>query len=68
MASARPPERVGVDVIGWLSDLWDQIQDVPAGYIVAAVVFQSGQTLFAGLSYYGILRAAYPGQVSSGRS
>ena len=54
---------LGIDVSGWLSDLWDQIRDVPPGYIVAALVFQSGQTLFAGLSYYGILRAAYPGQV-----
>jgi uncharacterized membrane protein YbhN (UPF0104 family) len=54
---------LGVDVVGWLQDLWDQIRDVPAGYIVAGLVFQTGQTLFAGLSYYGILRAAYPGQV-----
>ena len=54
---------LGVDVIGWLSDLWDQIRDVPTGYMVAGVFFQTGQTLFAGLSYYGILRAAYPGQV-----
>ena len=54
---------LGVDVSAWLSDLWDQIKDVPAGYIVAALIFQSAQTLFAGLSYYGILRAAYPGQV-----
>jgi uncharacterized membrane protein YbhN (UPF0104 family) len=54
---------LGVDVIGWLSDLWDQIRDVPAGYIVAGLTFQTGQTFFAGLSYYGILRAAYPGQV-----
>jgi len=54
---------LGVDVIGWLSDLWDQIKAVPVGYIVAALVFQTGQTFFAGLSYYGILRAAYPGQV-----
>src|SRR5207342_2477299 len=53
----------GVDVVGWLQDLWDEIKDIPAGYIVAALVFQSGQTLLAGLSYYGILRAAYPGQV-----
>ena len=61
---------LGVDVSGWLSDLWDQIKDVPPGYIVAALILQSGQTLFAGLSYYGILRAAYPGegQVRSGRS
>jgi uncharacterized membrane protein YbhN (UPF0104 family) len=54
---------LGVDVRGWLSELWDQIRAVPTGYIVAALVFQSGQTLLAGLSYYGILRAAYPGQV-----
>ena len=54
---------LGLDVTGWLSDLWDQIQEVPAGYIVAALAFQSGQTFFAGLSYYGILRAAYPGEV-----
>lgn len=56
-------ELLGVDVLGWLSDLWDQIRDVPAGYIVAALVFQTAQTLLAGLSYYGILRVAYPGEV-----
>jgi uncharacterized membrane protein YbhN (UPF0104 family) len=56
-------ELLGVDVIGWLSDLWDQIKAVPAGYIVAGLLFQSGQTFFAGLSYYGILTAAYPGEV-----
>ena len=54
---------LGVDVGGWLSDLWQQIRDVPAGYIVAGLAFQSAQTFFAGLSYYGILRAAYPGEV-----
>jgi uncharacterized membrane protein YbhN (UPF0104 family) len=54
---------LGIDVVGWLQDLWDEIKDVPPGYIVAGLFFQSGQTLFAGLSYYGILRAAYPGQV-----
>src|SRR3954462_3777228 len=54
---------LGVDVIGWLKDLWDQIKAVPARYIIAGLVFQTGQTLFAGLSYYGILRAAYPGEV-----
>jgi uncharacterized membrane protein YbhN (UPF0104 family) len=54
---------LGIDVIGWLQDLWRQIKDVPAGYIVAALIFQTAQTLLAGVSYYGILRAAYPGQV-----
>jgi uncharacterized membrane protein YbhN (UPF0104 family) len=54
---------LGVDVIGWLQELWDEIKAVPVGYIVAGLAFQSAQTFFAGLSYYGILRAAYPGQV-----
>ncbi len=54
---------LGVDVVGWLSDFWEQIKDIPVGYLVAALFFQTGQTVFAGLSYYGILRAAYPGQV-----
>jgi uncharacterized membrane protein YbhN (UPF0104 family) len=55
---------LGIDVSGWISDLWDQIKEVPAGYIVAALFLQSGQTIFAGVSYYGILRAAYPGEVA----
>ena len=54
----------GIDITGWLSDLWDQIKAVPAGYIVGGLALQTGQTFFAGLSYYGILRFAYPGRVS----
>jgi uncharacterized membrane protein YbhN (UPF0104 family) len=55
---------LGVDAIGWLQDLWDQIKAVPVGYIVAGLFFQAGQTVFAALAYYGILSAAYPGEVS----
>jgi len=55
---------VGVDVTGWLSNLWGQIKSVPPGYIVAAVVAQSGQTVLAGVSYYGILKAAYREEVT----
>jgi uncharacterized membrane protein YbhN (UPF0104 family) len=55
---------VGVDVIGWLESLWDQIKEVPAGYIVAGLLLQTGVTVLAGVSYYGILNAAYPGQVT----
>jgi uncharacterized membrane protein YbhN (UPF0104 family) len=54
---------LGVDVLGWLEDLWDQIKEVPAGYIGAGLVFQTGVTAFAALSYYGILSVAYPGEV-----
>jgi uncharacterized membrane protein YbhN (UPF0104 family) len=57
---------VGVDVVGWLQDLWEEIKAVPAGYIVAGLVAQTGVTVLAGASYYGILSAAYPGEVSLG--
>jgi uncharacterized membrane protein YbhN (UPF0104 family) len=55
---------VGVDVLGWLQDLWDQIKAVPVGYIVAGLVFQTGQTVLAAVSYYGILKAAYGDEVT----
>lgn len=55
---------IGVDVSGWLSSLWDQMKAIPKGYLVAALVFQLGYTVLAGLSYYGILRVAYPGEVA----
>src|SRR5919197_897376 len=57
-------ELVGVDVTGWISSLWDQIKSIPPGYLVAALALQTGQTVLTGLSYYGILEAAYPQQVS----
>jgi uncharacterized membrane protein YbhN (UPF0104 family) len=55
---------LGVDVRGWLSSLWDQIKAIPAGYLVAALALQTGQTVLTGLSYYGILKAAYPAEVT----
>ena len=54
---------LGIDVIAWFRELWEQIKAVPVQYIVAGLFFQTLQTVFAGLSYYGILSAAYPGQV-----
>ena len=55
---------LGVDVIGWLDSLWDEISDIPKGYLVAALTFQTLQTFFAGLSYYGILKFAYKDEVT----
>jgi uncharacterized membrane protein YbhN (UPF0104 family) len=55
---------LGVDVIGWIKNLWDQIKAVPVGYIIAGLNFQTGQTVLAGVSYYGILKAAYGDEVS----
>jgi uncharacterized membrane protein YbhN (UPF0104 family) len=54
---------VGVDVTGWLQSLWDQVKAIPKGYLFLALIFQLGYTTLAGLSYYGILRAAYPDEV-----
>jgi uncharacterized membrane protein YbhN (UPF0104 family) len=54
---------LGVDVVGWFQNLWDEIKDMPTGYMAAALTFQTGQTLFAGLSYYGILKFAYKDEV-----
>ena len=50
----------GVDVWGWPTSLWDQIKDVPLGYLVAGVALQVCQTTFNGVAYYWILRYAYP--------
>src|SRR5215204_6456441 len=55
---------LGVDVKGWLQQLWDEIKRIPAGYLVGALILQTGQTFLAGLSYYGILKAAYPRDVT----
>jgi len=57
---------LGVNVRDWLSSFWDQLKAIwenNPGYIIGALIFQTGQTLFAGLSYYGILKAAYRDEV-----
>ena len=54
---------LGVDVSGWFSSLWDSMKSVSVGTLIVACILQTGQTVFAGLSYYGILSAAYPRQV-----
>ncbi len=57
---------LGVSVSNWLHDLSQQVRAIwhrNPGYIIGALVFQSGQTLLTGLSYYGILKAAYKDEV-----
>jgi uncharacterized membrane protein YbhN (UPF0104 family) len=55
---------LGFDIKGWFESLWTQIKAIPPGYLVSALFFQSAQTVFTGLSYYGILKAAYPTEVT----
>jgi uncharacterized membrane protein YbhN (UPF0104 family) len=54
---------LGIDVKGWLEQFWDDLQAIPRGYTLFALGFQTGQTFFAGLAYYGILKAAYRDEV-----
>ena len=54
----------GVDVWGWLSDLWDTVTEISLFYIVVGCVFQGLQTTLTALGWYGILRYAYPGGVT----
>ena len=59
-------QALGVNVRDWLESLWDQIHAIwknNPGYIIGALAFETGQTVFAGLAYYGILRAAYKDEV-----
>jgi uncharacterized membrane protein YbhN (UPF0104 family) len=57
-------EALGVDVTGWISSFWDQVKAIPAGYLVAALIFQIAYTSLCGYSYYSIFRYAYPGEVT----
>ena len=55
---------VGVDIIGWLEELWDSVSEISLGYILLGCLFQGLQTVLTGLGWYGILRYAYPGGVT----
>ncbi len=50
----------GVDVWGWLVQLWDSMKEISLKYIVAGSILQIAQTVFTALGWYGILAYAYP--------
>ena len=54
----------GVDVWGWLTNLWDSVKEISAGYVILGCIFQGLQTTLTALGWYGILRYAYPGGVT----
>jgi uncharacterized membrane protein YbhN (UPF0104 family) len=54
----------GVDVWGWISELWDTLTEISIVYILLGCVFQALQTTLTALGWYGILRYAYPGGVT----
>ena len=56
-------ELLGVPAFDWIRELFDKVDDVPPGAIVAGVALESAQTSLAALAWYGILRAALPSAV-----
>jgi uncharacterized membrane protein YbhN (UPF0104 family) len=54
-------ELVGVDVLGWFSDLWDSLTGIGVGYLLAGWLLQTVQTTLTAFGWYSILRAAFPG-------
>jgi glycosyltransferase 2 family protein len=54
----------GVDVWGWLTQLWDTVTEISFAYILLGCIFQGLQTVLTALGWYGILRYAYPGGVT----
>ena len=51
---------LGIPISDWLSSLWDTINQISFGYLVAACALCTVQTSFTGLAWYYILLAAYP--------
>ena len=53
-------ELLGVDVLGWFSDLWDTLNEIEPGYLVAGWTLQTLQTTLTAFGWYSILRFAFP--------
>jgi uncharacterized membrane protein YbhN (UPF0104 family) len=51
---------LGIDLSGWISNLWDALSDVAVGYLVAGLALQTVQTVLTAVAWVSILRAAYP--------
>jgi uncharacterized membrane protein YbhN (UPF0104 family) len=51
---------LGVDVRGWISNLWDALSAISIQYLVAGLALQTVQTTLTAVGWYFILRAGYP--------
>ena len=51
---------LGVDVRGWLSNLWDELTTISPGYLVAGWSLQALQTTLTALGWFYILQAGFP--------
>jgi len=50
---------LGVDVRGWLDEVWDTVTDISFAYLLAGWAVQTVQTTLTALAWYFILRAAF---------
>jgi uncharacterized membrane protein YbhN (UPF0104 family) len=53
---------LGIDVLGWIGEIWTRMLEVDPIYIVAACALQTVQTALTALPLRNILRASYPDQ------
>ena len=51
---------LGVDVTGWLSQLWDALTEISLQYLIAGFALQTVQTTLTAVGWFAILRAGYP--------
>jgi uncharacterized membrane protein YbhN (UPF0104 family) len=51
---------LGIDVSGWLSELWDALSSISIQYLIAGWALQTVQTTLTALGWYYILRAGFP--------
>ena len=62
-------ELLGVEVLGWFSDLWDALSAIGFGYLLAGWTLQAVKTSLTAFAWYSILRVAFPtGASRSSRS
>jgi uncharacterized membrane protein YbhN (UPF0104 family) len=59
---------LGIEVRGWLSDVWDQLSSISIKYIVAGCALQTLQITMVALGWYYIFRAGFPDAVIKYRS
>jgi uncharacterized membrane protein YbhN (UPF0104 family) len=51
---------LGIDVRGWLTELWDALSGIDVEYLVAGFALQTVQTTLTALAWFFILRAGFP--------
>jgi uncharacterized membrane protein YbhN (UPF0104 family) len=51
---------LGVDIRGWLDDVWDALNNISLWYLLAGWAVQTLQTTLTALAWYFILRAGFP--------